>query len=174
MTLMNRMSRLFRADMNAVLDRMEEPDIVLKQAIRDMQTAVAESERQLKALELRRGQTAERLAGLRARCERAGAELDVCLDAGNDDLARSVIQRKLALERSLGETGEQSARLDRAIEEMRHAAERQRRDLDDVRSQAEVFDVTDADCNESPTIASVTADEIEVALLEEKQRRRQS
>ena len=34
MPLINRVSRLFRADLHAVLDRIEEPDVLLRQAAR--------------------------------------------------------------------------------------------------------------------------------------------
>ena len=36
MALINRMSRLFTADIHAVLDRIEEPNVLLKHAIREM------------------------------------------------------------------------------------------------------------------------------------------
>ena len=36
MALINRISRLFQADFHAVLDQIEEPEQILKQAIRDM------------------------------------------------------------------------------------------------------------------------------------------
>ena len=37
MALITRLSRMMRADFNALLDRLEEPDILLAQALRDMQ-----------------------------------------------------------------------------------------------------------------------------------------
>jgi phage shock protein A len=36
MALINRVARLFRADFHAVLDQIEEPELMLRQAIRDM------------------------------------------------------------------------------------------------------------------------------------------
>ena len=43
MALINRISRLFTADMHAVLDRLEEPDVLLKQALREMEDESAKS-----------------------------------------------------------------------------------------------------------------------------------
>ena len=37
MALITRLTRLFRADVHAVLDRIEEPDVLLRQAVRDME-----------------------------------------------------------------------------------------------------------------------------------------
>ena len=38
MALITRISRLFTADFHAVLDRIEEPDVLLKHAIREMES----------------------------------------------------------------------------------------------------------------------------------------
>ena len=40
MALISRVSRLFTADVHAVLDRIEEPEVLLKQAIREMEDEV--------------------------------------------------------------------------------------------------------------------------------------
>jgi len=48
MALINRLSRLFRADFHAVLDQIEEPEALLKQAIRDMEDDLANTEQRIK------------------------------------------------------------------------------------------------------------------------------
>ena len=50
MTLINRVSRLFRADLHAVLDRVEEPDLLLHQAVREMEDDLAADRRRLAGL----------------------------------------------------------------------------------------------------------------------------
>ncbi len=52
MALINRMSRLFTADVHAVLDRLEEPDVLLKHAVREMEEELARNEQRARALEL--------------------------------------------------------------------------------------------------------------------------
>ena len=44
MALITRVARLFRADLHAVLDRIEEPDVLLKQAVREMEEELASEE----------------------------------------------------------------------------------------------------------------------------------
>ena len=44
MVLISRISRLFRADLHAVLDRIEEPEALLRQAIREMEELLAQDE----------------------------------------------------------------------------------------------------------------------------------
>jgi phage shock protein A len=45
MALITRLSRLFQADMHAVLDKIEEPELLLRQAIREMEEFIATDER---------------------------------------------------------------------------------------------------------------------------------
>ena len=45
MALVNRLSRLFQADFHAVLDRIEEPDLQLRQAVREMMKERRQSRR---------------------------------------------------------------------------------------------------------------------------------
>ncbi len=47
MALINRVSRLFKADMHAVLDQIEEPEQLLKQAIRDMEDELTATDRRI-------------------------------------------------------------------------------------------------------------------------------
>ena len=58
MALITRVARLFRADFHAVLDRVEEPDILLRQAIREMEDDLARDEKGYQ----RQQQEAEQLA----------------------------------------------------------------------------------------------------------------
>ena len=41
MALIKRLSRLFAADLHAVLDQIEEPEALLKQAVREMEEELA-------------------------------------------------------------------------------------------------------------------------------------
>ena len=51
MALITRLSRLFQADMHAVLDKIEEPELLLKQAIREMEESITTDERQIRCWE---------------------------------------------------------------------------------------------------------------------------
>ena len=54
MALIKRLSRLFAADLHAVLDQIEEPEALLKQAVREMEEELARRAARLKALERER------------------------------------------------------------------------------------------------------------------------
>ncbi len=81
MALITRLSRLFQADFHAVLDRIEEPDIQLKQAIREMQIELQQNEQRLALLQ----HEAEQLSNLATDCRNKivafDEELDICFAA---------------------------------------------------------------------------------------------
>ena len=62
MALVTRLSRLFRADLNAVLDRLEEPEMLLRQAVREMEEEVDREELQARSIALELQQVARRRA----------------------------------------------------------------------------------------------------------------
>ena len=175
MALITRMSRLFAADLHAVLDRMEEPEILLKQGIREMEVAVAAAEHELAALRRQSAHVEAARSDAGAQLAATQNELDVCLDADNDTLARSVIRRRLQLQRTLAELTAAFERLQRTIEERQRAATRNREELEALRSKASVFETA---AHHEPAAAApcagVSPEEVEVALLHAKQQRARS
>jgi len=95
MTLITRIARLFRADLHAVLDRIEEPETLLRQAIREMEEQQAADEQCLHDLDRDTGQLAARQEELGSALAGMEGELDLCFAHGKDDLARALIKRKL-------------------------------------------------------------------------------
>ena len=77
MALINRMSRLFTADVHAVLDRIEEPDVLLRQAIREMEEELALSEQRVRVLEHEREALGDRQRKVQAALTELGEQLDV-------------------------------------------------------------------------------------------------
>lgn len=179
MVLINRISRLFAADVHAVLDRIEEPQSLLKQAIREMEESLGrsarqlhESERELAALERRREQIDAALPELEE-------QLDVCFGAGNAELARSVVKRKLQAQRMAKLLTERRRTVEEQLADRRKQLEEQRAQLANTKQKAELFA---EDARERAASAEapdpwgrgdilVSDDEVETALLRERQRR---
>ncbi len=92
---MNRFTRLFRADMNAILDNLEEPEIILKQALREMETSLLLDETQLKKIQGQLKITETTIISAQDCVEKYQIEIQLCLDAKNDSLAKSLIRKKL-------------------------------------------------------------------------------
>src|SRR5215468_456574 len=130
MALINRMSRLFTADVHAVLDRIEEPDVLLKHAIREMDEELARSEQRTRQLELERETLAERHRKVQTALAELAAQLDVCFANGNDELARKVIKRKLETEKLQQHVVERRQSIDKELAVQRALADEQRERLD--------------------------------------------
>ena len=169
MALVNRISRIFTADLHAVLDRIEEPDVLLAQSIREMADAVAADERRLAAVKERRQQCQRDLAASNARLAEFDRELDLCLGSDQDDLARSVIRKKLAESRAAASLTSTAKEADEAIAELTAVLDERRRDLEEIRQQAEI--VRQDRPVRSVDYDAVSDNDVEIALLAEKERR---
>ena len=175
MALINRMSRLFTADVHAVLDRIEEPDALLKHAIREMEEELARNEQGVRVLEHDRGTLADRHRKVQAVLAELAAQLDVCFDNGNDELTRKVITRRLETERLERHVTERRAAVDKDLGERRSTVAEQREQLDVMRQKAELLTTAPSGGDEwGKTEFAVGDAEIEVALLRERQKRQPS
>ena len=174
MALINRMSRLFTADVHAVLDRIEEPDVLLKHAVREMEEELARNEQHVRALEHEHGALGERQRKTRAVLVELGEQLDVCFANANDELARKVIKRRLETERLERHVEERRAALDRELTARRAALAEQREQLDVMRQKGELLTAAGAGDDWSKAEFAVGDAEVEVALLRERQKRQPS
>lgn len=176
MALITRFSRLFTADLNAVLDRIEEPEILLKQAVRDMEEELADMQASVRTLRSDAERLGQQERADRERLEELDGELEVCFRSGEDELARGIVRRKLETERRAKiVSGRRSAALQGAEDLAATIAEDQRH-LEHMRQKLEVL----VEARPAPVAErgypdyAVGADEVEVAFLREKQRRTQS
>ncbi len=174
MALINRMSRLFTADVHAVLDRIEEPDVLLKHAVREMEEELARGEQRARALAHEHEALGERQRKAEAVLNELGEQLDVCFESANEELARKVIKRRLETERLERHVAERRAALAKELAALSAAVEEQRVELDVMRQKAELLTATAAGDDFRNGDFAVGEAEIEVALLRERQKRRPS
>jgi len=172
MALINRLSRLFTADVHAVLDRLEEPEILLKHAIREREEELAHGEHRTRALEQEQTALDDRRQKISAVMAELAEQLDVCFTNGNEDLARRVLKRRLETEKLETHVAERRAAIAKEIEACRKTCIEQREQLDLLRQKADLFaerpSGTEASDN---TEVSVGDDEVEVAFLRERHKR---
>ncbi len=175
MALITRLSRLFTADFHAVLDRIEEPDVLLRQAIREMEEELVQSEQRLQWLHHERDSLATRLHDIEGSMPTIEEELDVCFESGADDLARGLIKRRLQTQRLNGSLARKVEAADKTLDEEKARLAERRSQLETLRQKAEAFDidarVADTGATGLAGDASVTDEEVEVAWLREKRRR---
>ena len=170
MALIARFARLFNADVHAVLDRIEEPETLLKQAVRDMQEELVKSEQRLQWLRGELQQLDKKTEVGQRAVDDLAAELDICFAAEEHDLARSLIRRKLSQEQLNRGLGEQREAVTNEIAEMDTLLAEQREQLAQMQQKVDLF------CDQGPVSAgsaepAITADEVEVAFLKEQRLR---
>ena len=175
MALITRFVRLFRADFHAVLDRVEEPDILLRQAVREMEEELARDERSLQLRQQEGAQLTKKLQQLEQSHAALNEELDVCFNAGEEQLARSVIRRRLETERTRQLVQRRQQDVAEQCDRLTQRLNGNRTRYESMRQKAELFEQP----QQNPdgvgawpgTEARVRDEDVEVALLKERQRR---
>ncbi len=178
MALINRVSRLFKADFHAVLDHIEEPEQLLKQAIRDMEDELAATEQRInlathdqEALSVRKHELENTLAEI-------DEQLDLCFESEKDDLAKKLIRKKLEAARFLKRLNAKHAADEKYLADQSAMLDENRTTLEGLRQKAELFaqrkPPPSNGCSQFDDIAwmarelLVGDDEVEVAYLHEK------
>jgi phage shock protein A len=178
MALITRVLRLFRADMNAVLERIEEPQLLLKQAICEMQEALDDDEQSAKmlALELQQGEVREE--DLIQHLNDTREELDLCFEGGNESLIRSLIKRKLETDRHIKILRRQQDERRGVAEELKQRINENHARLESMRQKAALFNVHEKSDDTSRWVEpecrhlfTISNEDVELALLREKQSR---
>ncbi len=177
MTLIMRITRLLKADMHGLLDLLEEPEAVLKQAIRDMESEVEQgelalAERRQQEDKLRRAAT--HLESLISTCKE---QIDIAFEAQNDDLARTFIRKKLATEDRLQTTTQAIADIVSETNAMQNQLREQQAQLATIvaKTPFDAGEPYDGSYAEPPVgsapSSGVAEEDVEAAFLREKRQR---
>jgi phage shock protein A len=176
MALINRISRLFRADLHAVLDRIEEPGVLLRQAVREMEEELVRDEQRLRVLDHEHGRITARRSEIGQALAGIGEELDLCFASGKDDLARALIRRRLEAERYAGFLSRKGDALQENVAGLRRRLDENRARLHEMRQKVELLaaEQTPDQAREEwmPPDLRVRDEDVEVAFLREQQKRR--
>jgi phage shock protein A len=184
MAIINRLARLFKADFNAILDQVEEPRTLLHQAIRDMEEDLQQTEIYLQQALVETDELVQRKGELEHALTENAVQLDICFEAGKEDLAREMIKRKLATERLSDRIDARMEANRKAVEGLKKTSSDNHATLESLRQKAELFTQEHrrlpAEYSTSSDVAwrnqkpQVSDSDIEVAFLQEKKRRIES
>jgi phage shock protein A len=174
MALITRVARLFTADVHAVLDRIEEPEVVLKMAIREMAEELARDEQRMRWIETERQQLEQRQQESLQAAACFDEELDLCFAAGEEQLARSLVKRKLTVELQQKQAGQQIDGLRREQHALTESAGERRSQLADMQQKADLLADTPDCIHPAAAEAAISQDAVDVAFLRERQRRQEN
>jgi len=172
MALITRLSRLFQADFHAVLDSIEEPDLQLKQAIREMEFDLQQDEQALALLQHEHEQLAVLMNESKTKITAFDEELDLCFSAKKEDLARDLIRRKLEAETCFQNNQKHLNSLKTNIEKLQQRIKQHRQQLDNMQQKlALLVDENTPAAFNAQAANTIRAEDIEIAFLREKQKR---
>jgi len=120
-SLSNRVARIIAGSFHALVDAVEDlaPEAVLEQAVREIDTAIADVRADLGTVEAQRHLTARRLAESSSRHDELADRARMALGEGREDLAEAAIEKQMdieaqipVLEARLAELAEDKTRLE--------------------------------------------------------------
>lgn len=94
MGILERMQRLVRANVNDLIDRAEDPEKMIDQILRDMQSNIVTARSQVAAMIAQEKELESDLDETKQLASEWGAKAKRAVDAGKDDLAREALRRK--------------------------------------------------------------------------------
>src|SRR5262245_25147066 len=139
MSLLERVTTLVRANLNDLVDRAEDPEKLLKQIILDMENQLLQVKTQVAVaiadqhvLERKRREYAERIEEWTRRAELA-------VDKGQDDLARSALERSLGYRRMVESSAHQVEDQTAQVEHLKAALRKLEHKLAEARARSELL-----------------------------------
>ena len=172
MALITRLTRLFQADMNAVLDKIEDPSLLLKQSIREMEECISNDEQQLRIWETEHQQLNHRQQQLAESLSELESKVALCFESQKDDLARSLIKRKLETQQAGLLLGEKIKSLKEKITALTQRIAEQQSQFASMKQKTEVLLDTNRSypCSLDDSLITVREEDVEVAFLVAKQK----
>jgi len=175
MALITRFTRLFQADLHAVMDRIEEPDVLLRQALREMDADIAKDDQRSRALQHELTQTGARKAEIEQSLRQIDDEIDLCFDSGNHELVRTFLRRKLEAHQLQQAISRRDHSVQASLAEIAARLKENRQRLTAMQQKSELLAEDDSDtrCDQFWSIPQVAIrdEDVEVAFISEKKRR---
>lgn len=145
-SLSSRVGRIISGSFHALIDAVENaaPENVMEQAIREIESAIADVRVDLGKVEAQRYLSAKRLAEEGSRHEQLSDQAQLAIKEGRDDLASAAVERQIdieaqlpVLESRLTELAEDKTRLEGYIAALMAKKREMREALSDYRKAAE-------------------------------------
>ncbi|WOX03898.1 PspA/IM30 family protein [Microbulbifer pacificus] len=168
--LIKRISRIISASANAVVDSVENatPQLIMEQAIREIDDAIADVRDQLGKAEAAKYLSSKTLNDENARHSALSEQIEVAVQQGRDDLAEAAIAKQMdieaqipVLEKALAETDREIAELNSYISALQGKKRDMREQLRDfIKASEHVSNGTTSDQSGS---SRATSDKVEQA-----------
>jgi len=178
MALLSRMIRLCKADLHGIMDQIENQELLLKQHLRDMHTALMQIEAQQNQLCRARDQARQEYEKADKKRQSLEVDLEIALKNNKDDIGRMLIKKIKPLIGIQADRRQHIDRLSHDIKQLRDKIEQQQLQYDQLQQKAtEYFHSAEQSRWENiapvdlPGFAThdVSEEEIELELLQRKE-----
>lgn len=181
MTLITRVTRLFKADFHRVLDHIEEPEALLRHAIREMQESLDTASADLDNSVQRNKDLTSRLDEIEQSIVELDTQLDLCFESNKEDLARGIVRRKLEANALRKQLTTQQQSLQQSIAQQQETIAENQLSLEHLRQKAEALTARSTHAEDAASsydlfttcagTVSVDDTDVDIAFLREKQAR---
>ena len=178
MGIANRIVKIFKADIHGVMDQLEDPGLLLKQYLREMEEALNHKETELAGKIALRNRARKDHDKYHQQYQTLDNDLTAALQRGKDNLARMLIRKTKPLGNLCDELADHVAALDEETTQFKAHLSEQRLQYDQLKIRsAEYFHRTELQVREKDIEGIIpnnipgdlSEEEIELALLKRKE-----
>ena len=178
MGILNRLIRIFKADIHGVMDQFEDKGLLLKQYLRDMEDALSEKETGLMKATVARTQAQQEDENYGLEIEKLEHDLMSALKRDRDDIARLLIKKIIPLKKLRKHVRQHIDNLDHEITAMKDGIDQQRIQYEDLklrsrqyfhRADQTVWEKAGTIFNPGDVSDDLSNEEIELELLQRKE-----
>jgi phage shock protein A len=168
MGIMTRVVKIFKADIHGVMDQLEDPSLLLKQHLRDMEEALNEKEMKLKKLLASRDQAQQDYDRFTRQGDKLEQDLKVAIEKQKDDIARMLIKKRIPLNHLCEELIRHMDTLDQKITQFRKRLDEQHLLYDQLKHRSVAYFHREEMLQWGKTISNVIPDNFHVELSEKE------
>jgi len=178
MAILTRIVRLFKADIHGVMDQIEDPGLLLKQHLRDMEESLIQKETRLKKMGIARDQARQEFQKEQEGVDGLESDLEVAIKKDRDDIARMLIKKLKPLSRIQTERRHHIDLLNHEFGQFKENLAQQRLQYEELRQKATAyFHSAQKQRWEEPlsaapsglSIHELSEEEVELELLQRKE-----
>jgi len=172
MPLINRLSRLFKADLHAALDMIEEPEALLKQSMREMSDLLECTRSDLNQHKETLENVQKKMEFFEQQSQSKADDIQLALGQKKRDLARDLVRKKLVLAEQQSLLQQRYVTLKEKINKLIELEQNQSAALIEMQQQADSIINSPSRADEQSTNCGwrISEADVELALLKETQK----
>lgn len=177
MSVLSRITRLFKADIHGVMDQLEDKELLVKQYLREMETSLQSKEMMLGQLTEDLGIHASKQADTLKEIDKLEEDLGLAVRKDKDDIAKMLIRKQRAMKIIHQNLEKQCAEFDEKKEKLSSQLEEQRLKYESLKAKATTFchrpgnsfDHADTVFKASDSTNIIDDNEVELELIRRKE-----